>query len=88
MYPDPLNYRDSQIQAQINVLNEDYSASGLNFVLRNTTRTTNSGWFQNAGPGNSQQTAMKNALRAGGAADLNVYSVGCALLPPICVVPY
>jgi hypothetical protein len=70
------NVPATQIQAQIDVLNEDFSSTGLNFVLVNTTRTTNSGWFNNAGPSNSQQTAMKNALRAGGAADLNVYSVG------------
>ncbi|KAJ2915016.1 hypothetical protein MD484_g5383, partial [Candolleomyces efflorescens] len=67
---------DSQIQAQINVLNQDYASTGLTFVLANTTRTINSGWFNNAGPNNSQQTAMKNALRVGNAATLNVYTVG------------
>jgi hypothetical protein len=72
----PLNRRQTQVQAQIDVLNADYASTGISFVLANTTRTTNSGWFNNAGPSNSQQTAMKNALRVGGAADLNVYSVG------------
>ena len=71
-----LDISDSQIQAQINVLNSDYASTGLNFVLANTTRTINSGWFNNAGPSNSQQTAMKNALRVGNAATLNVYTVG------------
>ncbi|KAF8165055.1 metalloprotease [Crassisporium funariophilum] len=66
----------SQIQAQIDVLNEDFSTTGLSFVLANTTRTVNSGWFTSAGPGTSQQTAMKNALRVGAAADLNIYTVG------------
>lgn len=40
------------------------------------TRTLNPDWFSNAGPNTSQQTAMKQALRQGGAADLNLYSVG------------
>ncbi|KAI0723040.1 metalloprotease [Earliella scabrosa] len=70
------NIPDSQIAAQIDVLNEDYEPSGITFVLANTTRTTNSQWFTSAGPGNSLQTAMKRALRQGTAADLNVYSVG------------
>ncbi|TFK43247.1 metalloprotease [Crucibulum laeve] len=66
----------SQVQAQIDVLNEDYSATGITFVLANTTRTINSSWFTNAGPSTTTQTTMKNTLRQGGAADLNVYSVG------------
>jgi len=67
---------DSQITRQIAVLNEDFASTGISFVLRSTTRTINSDWFRNAGPGNSQQTAMKNSLRQGGAADLNIYTVG------------
>ncbi|RXW25827.1 hypothetical protein EST38_g43 [Candolleomyces aberdarensis] len=70
------NVPDSQIQAQINVLNQDYASTGLNFVLANTSRITNAGWFNNVGPSNSQQTAMKNALRVGDARTLNVYTVG------------
>lgn len=45
-------------------------------MLASTTRTVNADWFNNVGPGVSQQTAMKTTLRKGGAADLNVYSVG------------
>lgn len=60
-------------------MNEDFASTGISFRLARTTRTTNAGWFNNAGPSNSQQTAMKNALRVGGAADLNVYSVGLAM---------
>ncbi|TFK23790.1 metalloprotease [Coprinopsis marcescibilis] len=67
---------DSQIAAQINVLNQDFAGTGLSFTLVNTTRTINSSWFQSAAPSTSQQTAMKRALRRGGAADLNIYSVG------------
>ncbi|KAG6833830.1 hypothetical protein H0H87_011764 [Tephrocybe sp. NHM501043] len=67
---------DSQITAQIGVINNAYASIGASFTLVNTTRTVNSGWFANAAPDTSQQTAMKTALRQGGAADLNVYSVG------------
>ncbi|TFL05662.1 hypothetical protein BDV98DRAFT_601004 [Pterulicium gracile] len=70
------NIPDSQIAASISVLNAAYVGTGLSFVLAATDRTVNSGWFSSAAPSTSQQTAMKNALRKGGAADLNVYSVG------------
>jgi hypothetical protein len=66
---------DSQLQAQLNVMNQDY-AGQFTFTLGGTDRTTNTDWFNNAGPGSSQQTAMKNALRKGGANALNVYTVG------------
>lgn len=58
------------------MLNADYADSGYSFTLAQTTRTLNADWFNNAGPGNDQQTAMKSALRVGGAATLNLYSVG------------
>jgi len=67
---------DSQISAQITVLNKAYGASGHTFAFSGTTRTVNADWFNNAAPGTSQQTAMKNALRQGGANALNVYTVG------------
>lgn len=70
------NIPDSQINDQIDVLNQDYANSGLTFVLADTIRTINSDWFNNAGPDSSQQTEMKRQLRQGGAADLNLYSVG------------
>jgi len=72
------NVPASQIAAQISVLNADFATAntGLTFSLVNTTRTTNANWFNGAGPSNSYQTAMKNALRAGGANALNIYSVG------------
>ncbi|KAJ3406086.1 hypothetical protein HDV05_006179 [Chytridiales sp. JEL 0842] len=58
---------DSQIAAQIKVLNDSFK------------RTTNNDWFESAGPSTSQQRAMKNALRAGGPGTLNLYSVGFTL---------
>ncbi|KAJ6605960.1 metalloprotease [Mycena sp. CBHHK59/15] len=70
------NVPDSQIAAQVDVMNAAYSGSGITWVLGGTTRTVNTAWFNGAGPNSSLQTAMKNALRTGGAADLNVYTVG------------
>jgi len=67
---------DSQIASQISVINNAYSSTGLSFSLISTDRTSNATWFNTAGPGNSAQTSMKNALRQGGANALNVYSVG------------
>lgn len=43
-------YSDSQIAAQISVLNSAYSSTGLSWVLANTTRTVNAEWFESAGP--------------------------------------
>ncbi|KAF9471844.1 metalloprotease [Pholiota conissans] len=74
--PSQGNVPDSQIANQISVLNSNYASTGWSFVLANTTRTVSSSWFTSAGPSTSQQTAMKNALRQGGAAVLNVYTVG------------
>ncbi|KAF5387931.1 hypothetical protein D9615_000123 [Tricholomella constricta] len=70
------NIPDSQIAAQINVINNAYASVGISWVLAGTTRTVNSDWFNRAAPGTSQQNAMKSALRQGGASALNVYSVG------------
>ncbi|KAJ7123261.1 Metalloprotease [Mycena crocata] len=74
------NVPDAQIDDQVDVMNDAYAGTGITWVLGNTTRTVNPTWFNQAGPSNSgdnsQATAMKTALRTGGAADLNVYSVG------------
>ncbi|KAF9468892.1 metalloprotease [Collybia nuda] len=70
------NVPDSQLAAQISTMNKAYAGSGFSWVLASTSRTVNSDWFNNAAPSTSQQTAMKRALRTGGAADLNVYTVG------------
>jgi hypothetical protein len=67
---------DSQIQNQIDVLNRDYSETGLNFQLMNTTRTMNANWFRRAAPETPEQTEMKTALRQGTVSTLNLYSVG------------
>jgi hypothetical protein len=70
------NVPDSQLADQVTVMNEAFSGSGITWRLGGTTRTVNSDWFARAGPDSSQQTAMKRALRQGGVADLNVYTVG------------
>lgn len=72
---------DSQINAQINVLNAAYSGttgSGaantpFRFVLRGVTRTTNPTWYT-AGNGSTAEAQMKAALRVGDARTLNLYT--------------
>ena len=64
---------DSQITAQIDVLNAAYTGTGWTFNLVGIDRTTNSSWYT-AGPSTSAETQMKNALRQGSADDLNIYS--------------
>ncbi|KAG8742344.1 hypothetical protein FRC10_001625 [Ceratobasidium sp. 414] len=56
-------------------MNNHYSGA-IKFKLSNTTHTTNSDWFNKVGPGTKSQKAMKAALRVGGPADLNIYTVG------------
>ncbi len=67
------NIPDSQITAQMTVLNAAYAATGWSFRLVSTDRTTNASWYT-AGPGTSAEAAMKNTLRQGTADDLNIYS--------------
>jgi len=64
-------------------LNADYRGTGLSFALQEITRTLNADWFNSAGPYQpgyplqlALQTAMKTALRQGGASTLNIYTVG------------
>lgn len=54
-----------------NFIGSPKSARPSKFLLQITCNTSN-----DAVNISSQQTAMKTALRQGGAADLNVYSVG------------
>ena len=64
------------VQAQLDVVNAAFS--GYNFVLVNTTVTANSAWW-NASDGSDEQTAMKNELRKGNSATLNIYYNECRL---------
>ena len=69
----------AHIQAQIDVLNDSYSGrtggakTPFSFKLVSVDRTLNVGWF-NMSPGTGRETAMKQALRVGGANTLNVYT--------------
>ena len=70
---------DSQIHAQIAVLNQSYggatggSITPFTFVLAGITRTTNAAWYT-MGHGSAEERAAKAALRRGGADTLNVYT--------------
>ncbi|KAG6818237.1 hypothetical protein H0H93_006611 [Arthromyces matolae] len=61
------------IQSQMDVLNADYSSASVSWTLAETDRTVNPTWA-NVVAGSQEQTDMKNALRKGGAGDLNVYA--------------
>lgn len=64
---------DSQVTAQMNVLNDAFAPWGWTFNRVTTTRTTNSTWY-NSCDSSSVESAMKSALRQGTADDLNIYS--------------
>ena len=72
---------DSQIQAQMDVLNAAYAASGWSFNLAAVDRTTNSSWYTMT-PGSVAEKNAKSALRQGTADDLNFYTanIGQGLL--------
>jgi hypothetical protein len=75
------NVPDSQITAQMQVLNDAYASSGFSFQLVGVTRTTNAAWYTMT-PGSSAEAQAKGALRQGGADALNLYSanIGGGLL--------
>jgi hypothetical protein len=70
---------DSQIQAQIDVLNDAFSGvtggpdTGFRFALTLVDRTTNAIWY-NMEPGTKAETDAKKRLRVGGPETLNMYS--------------
>lgn len=72
--PNKTNEVFGNVQAQLNVVNAAFS--GYEFVLVNTTVTANSTWW-NARYGSDEQTAMKNELRKGNSATLNIYYNEC-----------
>ncbi|KAJ1304714.1 hypothetical protein OPQ81_005853 [Rhizoctonia solani] len=67
---------ESQITASIKATNSHYAGLGLNLKLASIDRTTNATWFNYVAPKLPTNRAMKNLLRKGGPADLNVYTVG------------
>lgn len=66
---------DSQISAQLTVLNDAYAAtaSPFYFTLAGVTRTTNAAWYTMQ-PGTTAERDAKGALRRGGAGTLNLYT--------------
>jgi hypothetical protein len=64
---------DSQISAQIDVLNGAYAASTFTFAMVSVDHTTNATWYT-AGPGSQAEADMKAALRKGTKSDLNIYT--------------
>ncbi|KXN92139.1 hypothetical protein AN958_09231, partial [Leucoagaricus sp. SymC.cos] len=69
------NVSGQQIEDQINVLNTDYQTMNIDFKVKNVSRTVKPEWF-NVKPNSKEQADMKQSLRQGGPADLNVY-LGC-----------
>jgi hypothetical protein len=69
------NVPDSQISAQLSVLNAAYASAGLSFSLVSTDRTNNATWYTMT-PGSTAEKNAKTALRRGGKADLNIYFAG------------
>jgi hypothetical protein len=63
----------TMINDQMNVLNAAFQPWGWSFNLVQTTRTTNSTWYNGCAT-SSTETQMKNALRQGTADDLNLYT--------------
>ncbi|RKH37812.1 zinc metalloprotease [Corallococcus sicarius] len=64
---------DSQITAQMNVLNAAFANTPFKFTLAGTDRTTNSTWY-NLNSGSAAEKKMKAALRKGGKESLNIYT--------------
>jgi hypothetical protein len=73
------NVPQSQVDAQIAVLNDSFSgatggaSTGVTFTLGSTDYTTNRRWFT-IRKGSQTERAMKASLREGGANALNIYS--------------
>jgi Pregnancy-associated plasma protein-A len=73
------NVPDSQIRAQIDVLNQTFGGArggadtNFTFVLQDIDRTTNEAWF-NMSPNTSEERAAKRALHEGGPNALNIYT--------------
>lgn len=65
----------SQINAQLQVLNDAYSAAGISFTLAGTDVTNSPAWYV-VGYGSQAEKDMKNALHRGGANALNLYTAG------------
>lgn len=63
---------NSQLNAQMTVLNNAFAGSSFSFTLARVDDTSNSAWYTCAG--GTCETEMKTALRVGGSNALNIYS--------------
>jgi len=72
---------DSQLDAQIDVLNAAYASGGWSFVQKGKDVTANDEWFVME-PGTAAEREAKTTLRQGSADDLNLYTanIGGGLL--------
>ncbi|KAG8776651.1 hypothetical protein FRC12_000799 [Ceratobasidium sp. 428] len=70
------NMPDAYINASITATNSHLTGTGLTLELAQVDRTMNANWFDYMYIGTSAEAAMKGRLRKGGAADLNIYTVG------------
>jgi hypothetical protein len=61
----------SQVTAQIQVLNDAWASTAFRFQLAGTTRTTNAAWYDMAT--DAAELAVKSALKVGGPETLNIY---------------
>ncbi|DAA79174.1 TPA_exp: Extracellular metalloprotease [Trichophyton benhamiae CBS 112371] len=64
------NIPDSQLQAQINAMNQHYSQAGVQFKLVKATRTDNANWASGR-----DEAGMKKALHMGTYSSLNIYFI-------------
>jgi hypothetical protein len=69
----PGDIPQASIDAQIQVLNGAFAATGWNFTLASVDRTYNSAWFKMT-PGSRSEKQAKAALHKGNADDLNIYT--------------
>jgi hypothetical protein len=63
---------NSQVQQQMQVLNNAFAGTGFSFTLQGINRVDNGGWFDRCYGGGERQ--MKNALAVSPATTLNVYT--------------
>jgi len=69
---------DQQVKDQVDVMNQDYNSTGLQWNLKSISRIQSEDWFLNVAPDSPGEAAMKGAFRRGGKSDLNIYTIGFA----------
>lgn len=67
---------DDQLRAQVDVMNQDYHSTGVQWNLKSISRIKSQDWFLNLAPDSDGEKAMKGVYRKGSKTDLNVYTLG------------